>query len=620
MMKRILCMAAVLCMLAVSVSAEFTPGTYSGMTPNGRNGQLSVEVTLSEDRIESVVVTGHGETPFVSDKALELIPQRIVEDQSLRVDAVTGATLTSYAVMAAAKDAVSASGADVTELSKPKAKAETVPQQIEMDADLVIVGAGAAGCMMAVKAAELAPDAKIVLLEKTANIGGNAVVSGGYVGVYNPPADIACESSDGLTAMLLEQFKVEPTDEFSAYLLEKAKAEYEEYLKGDTQYIFLSPSLSLMFGYMDYPLRYNRALEEAINLKTDDVIMWFYNRGARFAKMLGVAGYSYPDSTFLEDYYSGAGFFTYYQDAIDEHDNLILMTETPATSLIMDGNRVTGVVAEAVNGDVYTIHASKGVALASGGYAADTKRVKETDTFWGDRLPERLLTDNISGTNSQAMDMAIAVGAATDELGFTQMFPFGNPKTGECHDLVGMDGILVNKAGKRTVDETSNRQILSTAIFAEENDVMWLISDANISWIADGLNMFGQDVETMIARGYLYRADTLEELAEMTGIDPEGLKATVEAYNAAAMGEAADETGRVVWDGPMTEAPYYAQPRTPVSHITFGGLMTDERMCVMNVDGEPIENLYAVGDCAVNGGGITEAMNGGYYLAEQLFE
>lgn len=530
MKKEIVCLllTALLISLCALSMAEYTAGTYTGTTPNGRNGAISVEVTLSDNAIEGIRVTEHGETPFVSDTALDKIPERIVETQSLKVDTVTGATITSYAVIAAVRDALTQAEADLDALNTAPPAQEKAPEINEMDADIVIVGAGAAGSMMAVCTAELHPEKKIILLEKTANIGGNAVVSGGYIGVFNPPESVACESSEGLTEMLMEQFKVETVDAFSAQLLEEAKAEYQKYLQGDTRFIFMSPTLSLLYGYLEYPLDKTHELQREAEFKTDDMFMWFYNRGAHFAKMLGVAGYSYPDSTYLEDYYSGAGFFEIFREAMAEHENLILMTEMPATEILIENGSVCGVIATNRHGDQYVIHADS-VVMATGGYAADAKRVKETDTYWGERLPEVLLSDNISGTNSQAMDMAVAAGAATDNLGFTQLFPFANPRTGECHDLVGMDGILVNQAGKRTVDETSNRQVLSDAILSEENDIMWLISDAEISWIEDGVNMFGQDVQTMLDRGYLFKADTLEDLAVAASIDPQGLLATVKA-------------------------------------------------------------------------------------------
>ena len=79
-------------------AGTYTPGTYTA-TGTGKGGDVVVEVEFDETSIKSVDVVSHNETRYVSDVALETIPAQIVEYQSLNIDSVSGATLTSHAIL-----------------------------------------------------------------------------------------------------------------------------------------------------------------------------------------------------------------------------------------------------------------------------------------------------------------------------------------------------------------------------------------------------------------------------------------------------------------------------------------------------------------------------------------
>ncbi len=103
-MKRILIVLAIVALVAVAVSAQ-TQSTYQGVA-EGYGGDLRVEVTVEGDDIVSVEVVEHSETPGLSDPAIETVTQRIVDANSTDVDIVSGATVTSEAIMAAVEDAL----------------------------------------------------------------------------------------------------------------------------------------------------------------------------------------------------------------------------------------------------------------------------------------------------------------------------------------------------------------------------------------------------------------------------------------------------------------------------------------------------------------------------------
>lgn len=100
--------------------------------------------------------------------------------------------------------------------------------------------------------------------------------------------------------------------------------------------------------------------------------------------------------------------------------------------------------------------------------------------------------------------------------------------------------------------------------------------------------------------GYFEKADTIEELAELIGIDPQTLKETVEKYSAAADAGVDEEFGRELFPSNLTNAPYYAAPVQPALHSAVGGVVTNARGQAIREDGTVISGLYVAGSAADN--------------------
>ena len=152
-------------------------GSYEG-TGKGHGGDVKVTVEIKDHVIAAVQVTDHQETQGIADKPLEAIPQRIVDEQSLAVDTISGATETSMAILGGAEEALKAAGADIA-LLKENSGAEKTAQHIERDADIVIIGGGVAGLTAAVEAS--ATGLEVVLIEKMGMLGGSTALSGGKI-------------------------------------------------------------------------------------------------------------------------------------------------------------------------------------------------------------------------------------------------------------------------------------------------------------------------------------------------------------------------------------------------------------------------------------------------------
>ena len=120
----------------------FVAGTYTATGP-GRNGPITVEVTFSDDKILAAEVTENTETIYVSEFPIKLIPEIFVAEQTLAIDAVSGATQTSQGILAAFRDCVEQAGGNVQALMTEP----SIPpiQEAVEECDVVVVGAGGAG-------------------------------------------------------------------------------------------------------------------------------------------------------------------------------------------------------------------------------------------------------------------------------------------------------------------------------------------------------------------------------------------------------------------------------------------------------------------------------------------
>ncbi|MDR1619745.1 MAG: FAD-dependent oxidoreductase, partial [Clostridiales bacterium] len=153
-----------------------TPGVYTG-TVNGYGGEMTVEVTVTEDAITDVKIGQNGETTGIGSNAIEQMPGRIVAAQSINLDTMTGCTISSAAILQATKNALDLAGGAGSEAFGEKPIGDTTP--VEKTTDVVIAGGGMAGLSAAYTAAEAG--ASVILLEKAAQTGGATATSGGDI-------------------------------------------------------------------------------------------------------------------------------------------------------------------------------------------------------------------------------------------------------------------------------------------------------------------------------------------------------------------------------------------------------------------------------------------------------
>ena len=629
-----LCFALILS-LGVFASAEtYTPGTYSA-SAMGRNAPLTVECVFTEDAIESIEITSHSETAGIGNIAVEQLPQMIVDAQSLGVDGISGATLTSFAIKYAVRQCVEAAGGDAKALAAvPVEKESTDP--IEMTADVIVVGAGGAGMSSAIAASE--KGASVIVVETNGFIGGNTIVSGMGWNAADPELDATITPSEGQIKTLESVLEYDEAD-FGPYAdtLKTLKEQITEYLAGDKSTLFDSPE----FHMVQFWTGCHRQgldgtwVEPQFDLvkyfceNSLDSINWLKDNGIEFqTNLTTIAGGLWQRG---HGFISKTGAFAHMEELLKSRGGQIMLN-THADSLIYEDGRVTGVLATYKGETPVTLHANKSVILASGGFGANKKMADDYNNYW----PAGLLntaSDQIASTMGDGITMALEVGADTEGMGYTQLFPAVNVVTsdiGPCQAFDSVNAIYINKNGERFVNEYAERDVMSMAALAQPDGRNFQIFDDTVMQgrLEAGKGPTKEGYQNFIDRNAFFVANSVEEMAEIIGCDAETLQATLDAYNKAVDDQYDPLTGRTVFRDKCDTPPYYISPTMPCIHNTMGGLKINVDNAVVNTDGEAIPGLFAAGEVTgglhagnrLGGNAIGDAFtmgrNAGYHAAE----
>ena len=264
---------------------------------------------------------------------------------------------------------------------------------------------------------------------------------------------------------------------------------------------------------------------------------------------------------------------------------------TEAKSFILEDGRVVGVNAVKSDGTKVTLHANKGVVLATGGFAGNVEMVVEYNTYWPD-LTLEAKSDNTATATGDGIRMAIEIGANTVGMGFAQMLPTCTALDGQAGKGVGSQ-LYVNKEGLRYVNETSERDVLVKAAQAQTGGVFYGVGDTKMY---NHRQQGEAKVADSVAKGYAFVGDTLEEAAEKAGIDAQQLVKTVEAFNSYVENECDPDFGRYGFMGKVEEGPFMIVAMAPALHHTMGGVEINTEAQVIHTDGHAIAGLYAAGE------------------------
>ena len=303
-----------------------------------------------------------------------------------------------------------------------------------------------------------------------------------------------------------------------------------------------------------------------------------------------------------------------------------------ATSLVKleqdENGRVTGAIAQDKNDEHYIrINASKGVVLATGGYSTNTEMMRALQP---EVLDSRILCTNGSTDDGSGIKAAMWLGARKDPIGTSIVFNrccvkpdevAGNNVVGQWFWFGEQPFLKVNLNGERFCNESGPYDYMLHSAWGQPQHTYVDIWDSAAKEKAEQMEEVGCcrlfpfdngaqnnipfDVvwdnmnQGLIDSGYIQVADTIEELAEKLNIPAENLAATVEKYNGFCdAGEDTDYYKEAYRLTKIDTPPYYGV-RTGAWHLaTYDGVLIDTHMRVLDQDNNPIEGLYALGDCS----------------------
>ena len=251
MKKYLSILLALVMAIAMMSAAVADAGTFTGIG-DGKNGAGSIEVEVDVNEagaVTDVRVTKNGDDAGISDTAVNTIPGLIVELQSANIDTVTGATLTKGGIEMAVLDAIKKAGLDEAAWSEKKAPAAEKSEDVEATYDVVVVGGGGAGLTASIRAAQAG--AKVVLIEKTAALGGNTLIAGQGFNAADPERQKNMQMNDSLRKELESYLDLKPEDvgDF-AEVLTTVQGQIKDYLASGETYLFDTPELHMLHCYL----------------------------------------------------------------------------------------------------------------------------------------------------------------------------------------------------------------------------------------------------------------------------------------------------------------------------------------------------------------------------------
>lgn len=535
-------------------------GTYSAKV-TGHNAPFTIEVTFSDNAITAIDTSTSQESLGVGASALEDLSKQIMDYQTLNVDSITGATLSSMCMEQGMKECADQAGA-----TKDLQKAEGPQDNIESSytADVCVIGGGGSGLTAAISAVQAG--AKVIVLEKCGITGGSTNVSEGALNAVDPERQKKQGIEDSIDTFYDTTFKgghEQGTPELIHYLTENAL----------------------------------------------DSVHWLESIGVQFKGEVGSATGSLGQRSHYPATPSGNTYIRSFESFVEKNpDKITLIHEMQAKELIVENGKVKGVKALHRSKKETTVNAPS-VIIATGGFGANIEYRQKVNTgVWS----EVKLDASIGCTNIQpcaqgdGLGLAEAAGAELIGLSDIQLHPCGTPGTGLMQDIrtSGRNRIFVNKNGERFVNEGAERDKLCKAIFAQPDSTYWIVVNKVRYPSETEPDNNGATIENMLALGHIVKGETIEDLCKQTKMDAAKLQESIDGYNKTVAGEAEDPFGFLAnntADQQLTEGPWYACQKVPTVHHTMGGIRIDVNARAITPKGSPVEGLFACGECT---GGI----------------
>ncbi|HSQ34348.1 MAG TPA: FAD-dependent oxidoreductase, partial [Peptostreptococcaceae bacterium] len=351
--KRIVatCLASVMILLMVgcqSTASDENSGVFIGEAKD-KNGKIKMEVTIEDSNIKNIEVVESHESDFTKS-IFEQLPKDMINANTADVDIISGATLTSNAIIEAVKDGIEKSGI----ILAAKATSKVSDKAEDTSTDIVIIGAGGAGLTAAIEATKEGKE--VIVVEKNSFMGGNTNYATGGMNA----AGTKYQEAEGIK---------------------------------DTPELFYKDTMKGGHNLNDPELL------KTLTEQSAEAIYWLEGLGADLSKISRSGGQSVDRIHTTKD---GAPIGSYLISVFEENIDKLgidVRVNTKAVEILSDGNKVSGIKVENSQGQQYKINA-KAVIIASGGFGAN----KELVTKYKPELKD-FSTTNQPGATGDAFKM-----------------------------------------------------------------------------------------------------------------------------------------------------------------------------------------------------------------------
>ncbi len=531
-------------------------GTFRGEAKEEEE-YILVEVMLQENQISHIEILKHNETPGF-EKAMTQLIDDIVAKNSIEVDGISGATKTSKRFLKAVENAITAAGITPKDLaSSNELNRKTDGESSKVDCDILIIGGGGAGLSAAIEARSQGDD-RVVLLEKMSFGGGNTRMSGGE---YAAPGNWV-QTSLG----------IEDSEElFFKDIYEGGNK------KGNKELINIVVQNALPNAYW---------LRDFVGVEYKDYQSWYGGHTVSRTLWPVGDGPKYVDT--LIDKAVELGTDIHYNTRAEEF-------------ICNEEGKVVGVRAKR-SGKTIEYIAKKGVILATGGFGANVEMRMKYDTRWNG-LDESIPTTNSPAIVGDGLIMAEKAGANLIGLGDIQLYPINNPATGNYYFMdyarLNSNALLINKNGKRFVDEKNTRDKLSNEMLKQPDAKAYELIDSQVVQDMNLELLYEGEIAKCYEQGVLVRG-SLRECCDYFDLPLEEVQKTIQRFNSFAEKGTDEDFGRTKNLEKIGDDTYYMFSCIVSVHHTMGGVEIDKYARVLGTDGKPIKGLYAAGE--VTGG------------------
>ena len=523
---------------------------------DGRNGQIDFEIDLENNKISDVKVTKNSETPAIFNQAFGKLKKNIIDNQSFDVDAVSGASLMTQAMLDSGKKALAENN-----IALDGKKPEVVHEERQLNVDVAVIGSGMAGLMAASRA--LSMGKKVVVLEKNGYLGGATILNG---------SNVVGTGSKVSAELFGETAKKDSPNRLVQDITRECRG---------TNYPMLSKLLANNIG-------------RAVDFITEFANLTYQKAETQTVEHSVNRQIEMPSESSYE-------LVTKVAEAFEKKGGQIIL-DARVEKLNKDkAGKLVSLIAE---GKHQTINVNfKSLVLAAGGWGARDYQAHKTDIpYYGPMT-----------STGDYFDFAKNMNLVTRNLDWYKVYPHGlevepgiaKLTTYSTKEATDMGAIFVNTDGKRIVNESAPYTHFRDAIAEQKGKVAYIVMDQR-TWdrFYELMLKYGftkEEVQSFFdldgeKSPVLVKGD-LKTVAEKAGIDYQTLKETVDNYTEDVKADYDPEFGRdKKFMHEFEGDTYYVIEQKLLFCTTLGGYETTDQMQLLDNDMNPVSNFYAAGE------------------------